>query len=54
MKIVVVTLIFLLFSNPLLAAKIQFPDEELAQESVLPVFDDSQAVKNRNVVTEKN
>jgi outer membrane beta-barrel protein len=35
------------------SAKIQFPDEELASESVLPVFDDPQPVKNRNVVTAK-
>lgn len=35
------------------AATIQFPKSELAQESVLPVFDSSEAVKNRNVTTEK-
>ncbi|HVK60070.1 MAG TPA: outer membrane beta-barrel domain-containing protein [Bdellovibrionales bacterium] len=31
---------------------IQFPEEELAAESVLPVFDDPASVKNRNIVTE--
>lgn len=31
---------------------IHFPDEELASESVLPVFHPSISVKNRNVVTE--
>lgn len=30
---------------------IQFPDEELAAESVLPVFDENVSVKNRNVET---
>ena len=33
------------------AAVIQFPDEELSTESVLPVFDQPQSVKLRNVVT---
>lgn len=32
---------------------IEFPDEELASESVLPVFDHPEAVKNRLVPTEK-
>jgi outer membrane beta-barrel protein len=31
---------------------IQFPEEELAAESVLPVFDDPASVKSRNVVTD--
>ncbi|MCB0393512.1 MAG: outer membrane beta-barrel domain-containing protein [Bdellovibrionales bacterium] len=30
--------------------KVEFPDEELARESVLPVFDRSEPVKNRNVM----
>ena len=33
------------------AEVIQFPDEELAPESVLPVFDQPTSVKNRNVPT---
>lgn len=33
------------------AVKIQFPDEELANESVLPIFDRPDPVKNRNVIT---
>jgi outer membrane beta-barrel protein len=32
---------------------ITFPEDELAAESVLPVFDDPSSVKSRNVVTEK-
>jgi outer membrane beta-barrel protein len=32
--------------------KIEFPEEELATESVLPIFDNSRGVLNRNVVTE--
>jgi outer membrane beta-barrel protein len=35
------------------AEMIEFPEEELATESVLPVFDNPVAVKNRNVVTAK-
>jgi outer membrane beta-barrel protein len=35
------------------AEVIQFPDEELASESVLPIFDHPEAVKNRNVLTTK-
>ena len=38
-----------LFSLHLEAETIQFPQEELANESVLPVFDRPQAVKNRRV-----
>lgn len=34
------------------AEVIQFPEEELASESVLPVFDQKVSVKNRNVLTE--
>ncbi len=34
------------------AVKVEFPDEELAQESVYPVFDTSTSVKKKNVVTE--
>lgn len=42
---------FLTFSFQLEAAKIQFPDSELAQESVLPKFEDPEPVKSRNVET---
>ncbi len=35
------------------AAQIHFPEEELASESVLPVFDKRADVRNRNVVTAK-
>ncbi|MCC7406172.1 MAG: outer membrane beta-barrel domain-containing protein [Bdellovibrionales bacterium] len=35
------------------AETIEFPTEELASESVLPVFDKVENVKNRNVVTAK-
>lgn len=41
-------------ASPLLAAEaIQFPNEELASESVLPVFDQPVSVKNQNVVTKR-
>jgi outer membrane beta-barrel protein len=35
------------------AEVIQFPEEELATESVLPIFDNPVSVKNRNVITAK-
>jgi outer membrane beta-barrel protein len=50
------TLFFLLavlFTQTAIAETIEFPQEELATESVLPVFDNPVSVKNRNVVTAK-
>jgi outer membrane beta-barrel protein len=35
------------------ADEIEFPEEELARESTLPIFDKQRAVLNRHVVTEK-
>lgn len=47
-----ILLIVLLFSiDGFASVKIQFPEEELATESVLPKFDNPDPVKNRNVVT---
>jgi outer membrane beta-barrel protein len=46
-----IVLIVLLFSIESHAVKIQFPEDELASESVLPKFDNPDPVKNRNVVT---
>jgi len=47
-------LIFILFCFTAQAKEvIKFPDEELATETVLPVFDKAPVVKNRNVVTAK-
>jgi outer membrane beta-barrel protein len=40
------------FNAPARAEKIEFPEEELATESVLPTFDQPSAVKKRNVSTE--
>ncbi|MBK8204652.1 MAG: outer membrane beta-barrel domain-containing protein [Bdellovibrionales bacterium] len=42
-----------IFATPSYADTIEFPEDELASESVLPVFDKLANVKNRNVVTEK-
>lgn len=39
-----------LLTVPALAEKMAFPDEELARESVLPVFDVPNSVRNRNIV----
>ncbi len=48
-----IILLVLLFSIEGFAkVRIQFPEEELATESVLPKFDNPDPVKNRNVVTE--
>ena len=45
------TIIFLLSSLAHAADEIEVPDDELAKESVLPVFDSVISVKNRNVTT---
>lgn len=39
--------------NTVCAEDVEFPDEELARETVLPKFDRVESVKNRNVVTDK-
>lgn len=44
---------FILTPSLLLAEKIELPEEELARESVLPVFEKTTAVLNRNVETKK-
>lgn len=44
-------LIAWLFTLPAFAVTIEFPEEELAQESVLPIFDNTVAVKSRLVPT---
>lgn len=46
-----IVLFVLLFSIESHAVKIQFPEEELASESVLPKFDNPEPVKNRSVTT---
>lgn len=47
-------LLILLFSGwTAFAEDIEFPEEELARETVLPVFDKRRVVLNRNVVTAK-
>ncbi|MNJ92509.1 hypothetical protein D3C87_101810 [compost metagenome] len=44
---------FLLHKAAFAADVIELPPEELAQESVLPIFDKSVSVKNRNIITAK-
>lgn len=51
MKTLFISLIF--FSINALAVTIEFPEDELARESVLPVFDNALAVKSRLVPTAK-
>ena len=46
-------LILLLMSSQVWAVTIEFPEEELARESVLPIFDNATAVKSRLVPTAK-
>jgi outer membrane beta-barrel protein len=50
---VLVTLLLSLTSAQAFAVTIEFPEEELAQESVLPIFDNTVAVKSRLVPTAK-
>ncbi|KYG69596.1 outer membrane beta-barrel domain-containing protein [Bdellovibrio bacteriovorus] len=53
-KAVAIIILALLLHKAAFAAEvIELPPEELAQESVLPVFDKPVSVKNRNVVTDK-
>lgn len=52
-KSFVLVAIILISSYVFAAEEIQVPKEELAKESVLPVFDNPVSVKQRNVVTEK-
>ena len=47
-----IAMILLLSSFAQAAEEIEVPDDELAKESVLPVFDSVVSVKNRNVTTE--
>lgn len=51
MKFIVCLVLLSMFSIESYAVKIQFPEDELASESVLPKFDNPEPVKNRNVVT---
>lgn len=48
-----ITFLILLNAGAASAETIDFPEDELAQESVLPKFDRPDSVKKRNVVTEK-
>lgn len=47
----ILSLIVILFGVQAMAVTIEFPEEELARESVLPVFDNTVAVKSRLVPT---
>lgn len=53
MKLSKIFLVLALFGAPLRAAAevIELPEEELAKESVLPVFEKPVSVRNRNVMT---
>lgn len=48
---IIIVLALLLHKAAFAADVVELPPEELAQESVLPVFDKPVSVKNRNVVT---
>lgn len=52
MRFIVCLILLSIFSIEGHAVKIQFPEDELASESVLPKFDNPEPVKNRNVVTQ--
>lgn len=49
--VIVIVLALLLHKTAFAADVVELPKEELAQESVLPIFDKPMSVKNRNVVT---
>jgi outer membrane beta-barrel protein len=51
--ILAVFLVFFKAQSSIAAEVVEIPQEELARESVLPIFDKSTAVKNRNIVTAK-
>lgn len=53
LKAVLIIVAALLLHKAAFAEAIDLPTEELAQESVLPIFDKPVSVKNRAVVTEK-
>lgn len=52
-KQICVLTVLLMGSGYVQAETIDFPEDELAQESVLPKFDRPDSVKKRNIVTEK-
>lgn len=52
-KFLVVALAVVFSVCAVVAEEIQFPEEELAKETVLPKFDRFEATKNRNVITSK-
>lgn len=51
--VIVIVCAFLLHKTAFAAEVVELPQEELATESVLPVFDKAVSVKNRNVTTAK-
>lgn len=54
-KLVTVLIILIGYQSAIFAAQdVEVPEDELAQESVYPIFDDAPSVKNRNVVTSGN
>lgn len=46
-------LLFVIAAGPALADEVEFPEEELARESVLPVFENPRDVLQRRVLTSK-
>jgi outer membrane beta-barrel protein len=54
MKKTIWIVIALLVSFQAFAEEIEVPEEELARESTLPVFDQRHAVLNRNIISEKH
>jgi outer membrane beta-barrel protein len=53
-SLIIVLALLSTYSHLGFADEIEFPEEELARESTLPVFDKQRAVLNRTVVTEKH
>lgn len=51
MNRVILVILVMFFSSSAFAGKFIFPEDELAKESVYPVFDKRDAVRSRNIVT---
>ena len=53
LSVLFLALAITLFQSKLMAETIELPEDELATETVTPIYDTPDVVKNRNIVTEK-
>lgn len=52
-SLIIILAVLCTFTHSGFADEIEFPEEELARESTLPIFDKQRAVLNRSVLTDK-